>query len=340
MEEVIDFHSDELMSQKKVNAYLAQVAPVPYDHEVFSFAGEIEEMLKQVEDYRRYAVTLNDTLILRPYIDSFSLSPMKSDAIEKVIPFEFKGLDGELLAIGWYAQMGFSASVPDSTNMRGLRVRIGNIEVGDQHFLTRYYIESRFAAWHIGEIHIVARHLKPNARRDGFEHTEDLERFLEQSQQLCRVLSGICRKASSRRCMRERASRALTKLEGFCDDQVAFIDKNHFRQTIDKAWQIYRTAERAINLLGAEKVFAERLDFVKYQLDEKGESPTYLRELYDGRSVKNDEIGEKAAKTLAHVSNVIMKEFDRCASPNELLNAILDQYLLNDKKGAVTVASL
>lgn len=340
MEKVTDFHSDDLMSLKKVNAYLAQVGPVPYDHKNFSFAVEIEAMLRQLGDYRCYSVFLNNLLIVRPYIDKFTLSSQRSDAIEKVIPFQFIGMNGEPIAIGWYAQMGFFASVPASTNMRGLRVRLGNIEVGDQNFLTHYYSESRFAAWHIGEIHIVDRRLKPNARRDAFEHTEDLERFFEQAQQLCRVLSSLCRKASSRRCSRDRAVRALTALEKLCGHQVAFIDKTHFRKTIEKAEKMLLSAESAIRQLGADESLIQRLEFVRVQIRRKIEAPTFLRDLYDGRSVKNDEKGEKAAKTLAHVSHIIMTEFSRCESPNDLLNAILEQYLVSEKKGAVTVATL
>ena len=64
--------------------------------------------------------------------------------------------------------------------MRGIRVRHGNIEVGDERFLDHIYSEKRFATWHIGEIHL-NHNIKPNARRDGFEESRDYERFLERT---------------------------------------------------------------------------------------------------------------------------------------------------------------
>lgn len=340
MEKVIDFHSDDLMSYKKVNSYLAQVAPVPYDHNHFSFAVEIEREFQQLVDYRSYLVVLNGIAVVRPYTDSFTCSSQKLDNIRSISKFEFLGGDGKLIAVGWYANIGFYSSVPAVSNVRGLRVRLGNIEVGNQHFLTQYFTESRFSAWLIGEIHIVDRRLKPNARRDGFEHTEDLERFFEQAQQLCRFLSGLCRKASIQRCLRERVERNLIKLEEFCHSETTFIDKAHYRVASENVCKLQRSTSAALDQLGDNKELNDRYLRVDSLLMDKLESPTFLAEFYDGRSVRDDEKGKKVADTLAQISHIIMNDFDRCQSANELLNVVLEKYLLAEKKGGVAIASL
>ena len=67
------------------------------------------------------------------------------------------------------------------------------------YYLQDYFAETRFASWHIGELHILSPKIKENARRDGFEQSSDFELLLEKCNILCRHLSNLCRAFSKER---------------------------------------------------------------------------------------------------------------------------------------------
>lgn len=49
-----------------------------------------------------------------------------------------------------------------------MRIRVGNIQIGDPHILDSFYRENRFNSYMAGEIHVVSPDLIPNGRRDDF----------------------------------------------------------------------------------------------------------------------------------------------------------------------------
>ena len=173
------FHSDRLMDIKMIREYLSQVAPVPYDNQTFSFAKQLDKYFSIIPGYRGYNISLNGERIFRPYSDKIQISGGVTDEIGDIECFEFSTTHAEPLALGWYAKTSFKASLPSQVVMRGIRVRHGNLEVGDEYFLSPYFTERRFATWNIGEIQLCDHKVRPNARRDGFEQTPEYERFLE-----------------------------------------------------------------------------------------------------------------------------------------------------------------
>lgn len=63
-----------------------------------------------------------------------------------------------------------------------MRVRKGNILIGDNRTLNNIFRESRFNGWTQGELFIVTDDLIPNARRDDFEQNEAYYKFIEKLQ--------------------------------------------------------------------------------------------------------------------------------------------------------------
>jgi hypothetical protein len=53
--------------------------------------------------------------------------------------------------------------------IRGLRGRVGNIQIGEDNLFLDIFPEDRFNSWTIGEIHIIDHRISPNGRRDDFE---------------------------------------------------------------------------------------------------------------------------------------------------------------------------
>src|SRR4030042_1825737 len=199
MEGIHKFHSDKLMNIRTIKQYLSQVAPVPYDRRNLYFAERLDEYFGDISGYKSYEITLNGEKILRPYSDRIEISTNIEDKIQNIEVFQFPGTDGNPLALGWYAKTHFKASISPHVAMRGIRVRHGNIEVGDEYFLSPFFTEGRFATWNIGEIQTWNHNIKLNARRDGFEQTLEYERFLEQASIFGRRLSALCRRSSGDR---------------------------------------------------------------------------------------------------------------------------------------------
>ena len=73
------------------------------------------------------------------------------------------------MAYGWYGKRReLLGAVTKSEMSSGIRVRVGNIQIGDNHLLDGCYRESRFNSYMVGEIHVACEDLIPNSRRDDF----------------------------------------------------------------------------------------------------------------------------------------------------------------------------
>lgn len=315
------FHSDMLMSVKAVNDYLAHSAPVPYNKQLFSHAEAIETYLSEVNDYRCYQIWINNRQVFRPYADEVKLSTNSSDYIHSVEYIQFKGAEGEVIALGWYAKTSFLATLPSPLNVKGIRVRQGNIEVGGEHFLEDKFSEARFSGWQIGEIHIVNSALKPNARRDGFEHTPNFEKFLEHSHMLGRHLSSLCRKFSNTRIASSRIMGSVVQLEKLFENPLTYIDDEHYRQAVDDANAILENVEK-ISTKGISEDLMNRLEIIKDKMEGYTGKPTLLEHVLDKRRLnKFDQKG-----LLKHVAKTIIANYSTSKSPEDILQLIFADF--------------
>lgn len=315
------FHSDMLMNLRSVTDYLAHSAPVPYNREIFSHAGEIEAYLAQASDYRCYNIHVNGRQIFRPYNDEVKLSTNSSDYIQGIDYFQFKDTNGNVIALGWYAKTHFLAALPVGLNVKGIRIRQGNIEVGGEHCLDDKFSEARFSGWQIGEIHIVNNSLKPNARRDGFEHTPNYERFLEQAHALGRHLSSVCRKSSNVRIASARVQGSLEQLERLFNDPLTYIDEDHYQQSVEGS----RTTLAALEKIAASGItgeLMERLNLLKKKMQSSEHQPVLLEHVLDGRKLRG--LDQKAL--LKHVAKTIIDNYSSSKSPEDILQQIFADF--------------
>ena len=203
---------------------------------------------------------------------------------------EFYDKNDDVLGLGWYAKTSLFGALPSSVPMRGIRVRHGNIEVGNEYFLEEIFAERRFATWHIGEIHL-NHNIKPNARRDGFEESSDYESFLEQASVLGRSLSTLCRKLSQIRSSRLNAVKKLSDIEDLLDAVNVFFDEKHFNNVIELAESRLAEIEPIMEKAEHDKALSKRLTKVKKKLRELKVKPLFLLDCLDGRSLRR--IGKK-----------------------------------------------
>jgi hypothetical protein len=164
---------------QKIKYYLCQVAPLPFDPEKFRYGKEITNyLLKNVNQYGEYDIRLNGTPIYRPYIDEIKVTSKKtSDPLIGVEFFQIE-LGGEPAAYGWYGKRKeLLGAISKGTGTSGIRVKTGNIMIGDQHLLDKSFREDRFNSYLIGEIHVNSPYLVPNSRRDDFVDNEKKNLF-------------------------------------------------------------------------------------------------------------------------------------------------------------------
>jgi molecular chaperone HtpG len=159
---------NELLNVPAIKSYLSQVAPVPF-HPDFSFGPLIDkELASHIKSYRTYRIYVNGEQIYKPYRDVVYLSKGSGESIKKINFVELQGESG-VLGFCWLAELSLQGTVSASTDMDGLRLRYGNILVGNKETLSGFFRERRFNNYLVGEIHVCSNGLIPNSRRDDFE---------------------------------------------------------------------------------------------------------------------------------------------------------------------------
>lgn len=166
-----------LLNVPAVKSYLSQVAPVPFDPTNFRFSRKIDEELRRnVSSYETYSISVNGEQVHKPYTDIVNTYRNRHDEIGD-ITFSTLSNGSRILAFGWLAELNFLGIVNPSSLVDGIRVRSGNILIGDKNLLSEFYRESRFANHMVGEIHVVDKGLIPNSRRDDFEDNDATSDF-------------------------------------------------------------------------------------------------------------------------------------------------------------------
>jgi len=255
-----------------------------------------------IDGIKSYHVAVNGEPVIRPYSTRIPISAERFDEIRGIELIEFKGGNEEIIGRGWYAKTRLVSSLPRSVAMRGISVRQGNIEVGDEDFLNDFFTEKRFALWHIGEIHLNYA-IRPNARRDGFEQCPAYERFLEQLMVCGRALSRLCRDSSKLRSARIWAERETAQIERLLDSPV-FVDKQHLLRASAEIDRMLAKLNNALNDGLDDPVLSGRVKRLQRTYDRTLMAPPFLQNRLDGRSLRH--YGRR--ELIAHICNAIIAE--------------------------------
>jgi histidine kinase/DNA gyrase B/HSP90-like ATPase len=200
LKSIIRHKNDRLLNPAAVADYVAQVAPAPF-HPDFRFAGDIVAALRPhvpLADLHVTVTGLNEP-VFRPLRNELILSETETDSFADVQIFDLPGLDGRPAAIGWILHHGYSGAIPHSNLVKGLRLRAGNIQVGENALLEELFTEPRFNSWSVGEVHVLDARVVPNGRRDHFEQNTHYNNLLNQIAPYAREISKRCRTSSIQR---------------------------------------------------------------------------------------------------------------------------------------------
>lgn len=242
------------------------------------------------------------------------------DEIKGVETFGIRGPEGREMGRGWYAVTKFQAALPPQVAMRGLRVRQGNIEIGDEYFLAGLYSERRFAAWHIGEVYLDYS-VKANARRDGFEQSSEHEMFLEQMHCLCRHLSGLCRVSSKLRSKEKAVENALDRLEQLISLQL-ILDRDELAGFCDQTQARVKELESAFGKSVNVHRLETRLDSIKTRIDGGLRGKPAFSDLIDGRCIHID-----TKELLQEIAKSIVNTYDGKMSKDRFLIDVFGRYM-------------
>ncbi|MBP2237672.1 molecular chaperone HtpG [Sinorhizobium kostiense] len=200
MRGVIRIRSDRLMSPAAVEEYLGQVAPVPFAPD-FSFGHDIRSVLAPVVELGELNIQIegNERPVYRPHRDVFMPDGVKTVKFDRLSISEINGMEGELAAIVWILHHDYEGALPNATGVKGLRLRCGNVQIGDHNLLEELFPEPRFNSWAVGEIHVIDRKIVPNGRRDNFDQNAHYHNLVNQLTPAAREITRLCRTNSIRR---------------------------------------------------------------------------------------------------------------------------------------------
>lgn len=181
-------NAEDLLNVEAISDYISAIAPVPYSSS-FCYKDPIRKYAADngfnIDEYR---VLINQEQIFKPYVTDLYTPIGNSGKKEKYdsiydVKFEmFVDDNDKPLAWMWYGISRFEKKIPAINQMRGLRLRKGNIQIGDENTLItqKFFKEERGNFYFVGEIFAVSPLLIPNARRDYFNFNNEC-RFFEKA---------------------------------------------------------------------------------------------------------------------------------------------------------------
>jgi molecular chaperone HtpG len=203
-----------LLNEHLLSHYLAQVAPVPFSPE-FSLASVIQKELAAYGARRPIRLLVGGEQVFRPFRDSIEPPGTdKSVEIRDIEFFKIADVDGEVGGIGWLGHHQYVRSISSTLGVRGLRARVGDLQVGEANLFDECFKETRFNGWTVGEIHVLDRRVVPNARRDNFEANHHFANLLVQLGPVAAKIANRCRTSSISRTAAQVVQNAISEVEG------------------------------------------------------------------------------------------------------------------------------
>ena len=193
--------NDLLLNEQEIESFIGQVCPSPFSPE-FSFGREVTALLApHGRAGKSYKIRINGAVepIYRPYRDEVVYSDTKKAALRNLESFEVEGIDGDIAAVGWLVHHDYQGAIPVSRGVRGLRARVGNIQVGHDRLFFEIFPEDRFCSWAIGEVHVLDARVVPNGRRDEFESNAHLDNIVTHLRPVGAKIARECRVSSQKR---------------------------------------------------------------------------------------------------------------------------------------------
>lgn len=257
----INIENEDLLDAKKIREYLSFVAPVPYQN-TFIYREKVKKHAKEIAyNMDEYSIKLNGESVFKRYTTILK----KGDAskMDEVFDVEFKDFydkKGELFTWMWVGLTQFKQSIPKINQMRGLRLRKENIQIGEEDALQKLFKQDRGNSYFIGEVFAVSNDLIPNSQRDYFNENpsrayfeKELRRFFNDE------LHKIYYDGSSVNSAYKKINDFKEKDTEFRekDEKGDFVNEEHRATEFEKVQIAKKQAEDAQNKINRKKETAE-----------------------------------------------------------------------------------
>jgi len=211
--------NDILLDKDKIYDYLSMVAPVPYK-KGFLFQDKIYNKAKEYNSLiDEYNIYINNNQIFKEYTTSIyegeKHNKRKIDEIFDIEFFDIKDKNGQLLCWGWYSVSIYVKQIPSVNIARGIRLRKGNIQIGNEKQLVKLFKEPRGSFYFFGEVHAISPQLIPNARRDYFTENKIFKSFEKQLKEIFKQLYELYYFSSQTRSEKRKIEKLATFTEEF-----------------------------------------------------------------------------------------------------------------------------
>ena len=193
--------NDRLLNEQEIEAFVGQICPCPFSPG-FSYGREVAVLLApHGRAGRSYRIHINgaEEPVYRPYRDAVVHSDTRRASLRNLESFEIAGVDGDIAAVGWLVNHDYLGAIPVSQRVRGLRARVGNLQVGNDRIFLDVFPEDRFCSWAIGEVHILDGRVVPNGRRDEFESSAHFDNIVAHLRPVGAQIARECRVSSQKR---------------------------------------------------------------------------------------------------------------------------------------------
>ena len=313
MDEVSDF--SDLLDLDKVKEYVCQVAPITYSTRTFYYSTEVHKYMEEngytIEEFPIFIGYDYESLepIYKPNRHRYHAdrNKRKEDEIDRINYFNVN-IDGECYALGWYAEASWLGTISES-NIAGIRVRKGNILIGDSRTMNVIFKEGRFNGWTQGEIHIVTDKLIPNARRDDFEQNEAYFKFIKYLQDnLGTEISKQIREASGKR--NDVSAKVIKEVEKTINEAKRDLTEG-FNSSVDKEKLVDQLLQSTNKL--EETRIRDDLKEKKTELIKEIENTTEQVSTSNNYKINkiNSGIDRKSKKILAIISDILSKKLSK-----------------------------
>lgn len=303
-----------LIDEVSVENYLVQHAPLYYSKD-FKWGRTILEKLR-LEGFviPQYHINLNGQELFKPYQDTFISDRVKRnfDLIRDVKVKVFNRGDG-FSAILWYAQTNFYGTIIDNS-IKGVRIRQGNILIGDKGSCSSFFKEERFNGWMIGELHIVDPELIVNSRRDGFERNSAYFELLEELKEWALGVSKEIRHLSYERSLplQKRAVVEAEGIESIADENDLFSEDLAYAEDYGERTLLEQSESEEL----AETDYISKLSLL---LNQKKAQTKYAALNINPR------LTIEQRRVLERVFDIVVQEYDH-AEAEQFIEAILKKY--------------
>ena len=288
-----------LLNEDAVRSFIGETCPVPMSDQ-FRFAQDVENLFDCCGPLASQIVTVNGNPepVRRQYGASIRFNDSRTDCFTKFERFHIPRLEGGGdAAVAWVAHSSYTGAIPKAAGVRGIRARLGNIQIGDESVFDHLFHEDRFNRWCVGEVHILEPAIIPNGRRDYFEpgpHLRNLENHLGP---FFRKLSNRCRNSSASRNREKKLLGEISRLEEtHALAKAGYLSTEATSELVKDALQREAAVRDKMMTAGTTPTQLERLDQIKVQLSNL--DPHVTAAVYTGMTIPEADAYRKVFKEL------------------------------------------